>query len=125
MIHGIGTDLASIRRMAEALDRHGERFAWRILAEAERPAYHAAPDKARFLAKRFAAKEAFGKALGTGVARPATLHQVQVTHDPAGRPGFAYGEELGRHMRQVGLQAHLSISDEEDLALAFAIIERT
>ncbi|MCB1886607.1 MAG: holo-ACP synthase [Rhodocyclaceae bacterium] len=125
MIHGIGTDLASIKRMAAALARHGERFAWRILAEAERPAYAAAPDKARFLAKRFAAKEAFGKALGTGVARPATLHQVQVVHDPAGRPVFAYGSTLAAHMAQAGLCAHLSISDEEDLAQAFAVIERT
>ncbi|MCB1958100.1 MAG: holo-ACP synthase [Rhodocyclaceae bacterium] len=125
MILGIGTDLASIRRMAAALERHGDRFAWRILAEDEREAYLAAQDKPRFLSKRFAAKEAFGKALGTGVARPATLHQVRVAHDPAGRPLFAFGDELAEHMRREGLRAHLSISDEEDLAQAFAIIERT
>ena len=57
MIHGVGIDLVLVRRMREALDRHGERFAWRILAEAERAEFLAASDPARHLAKRFAAKE--------------------------------------------------------------------
>src|SRR5690606_14995282 len=74
MIHGIGTDLVQLRRMRAALERHGERFALRILAASEVEAWRAHRDPARFLAKRFAAKEAFGKALGTGVAVPATLH---------------------------------------------------
>ncbi|MEZ7894390.1 MAG: holo-ACP synthase, partial [Thauera sp.] len=62
MIHGIGTDLVQLRRMREALERHGERFALRILAASEVEAWRAHRDPARFLAKRFAAKEAFGKA---------------------------------------------------------------
>ncbi len=125
MILGIGTDLASIRRMDEALARHGERFAWRILAEAERDGFRRASQPGRFLAKRFAAKEAFGKALGTGVAAPATLHGIRIEHDAAGKPAYAYGPALAQLMAERGLQAHLSISDEHDYALAFALIERT
>ena len=73
MIHGIGTDIVRVQRLRSALQRHGEGFALRILAATEVDAWRAHRDPARFLAKRFAAKEAFGKALGTGVAVPATL----------------------------------------------------
>jgi len=124
VILGIGTDLASIRRMDEALSRHGERFAWRILAEVEREGFRRASQPGRFLAKRFAAKEAFGKALGTGVTAPATLHGIRIEHDAAGKPRYAYGHALSQLMAERGLRAHLSISDESDYALAFAIIEQ-
>ena len=81
-------------------------------------------DPARFLAKRFAAKEAFGKALGTGVAVPATLHAVAVAHDARGKPEYRYDERLAAHMRDNALRAHLSISDEDEHIVAFALIER-
>ncbi|ENO88532.1 holo-ACP synthase [Thauera linaloolentis] len=125
MIHGIGTDIVRIQRVSEALARHGERFALRVLAASEIDAWRAHRDPARFLAKRFAAKEAFGKALGTGVAVPATLHAVAVAHDTLGKPGYRYDERLAAHMRDSGLRAHLSISDEADTVVAFALIERT
>lgn len=124
MIHGVGTDIVQIDRVARALERHGVRFAERILPDTERPAFHAARDPARHLAKRFAAKEAFGKALGTGVALPATLHAVRIEHDALGKPCYAYSAELANYMRARGLVAHLSLSDEVSLVVAFAVVEQ-
>lgn len=124
MIHGVGTDIVRVARMDEALARHGERFAWRILHEKERAAFSASRMPGRFLAKRFAAKEAFGKALGTGVAAPATLHAVRVGHDALGKPLFEYTPELEVYLRERGLAAHLSLSDETDYVVAFAVIEK-
>ena len=124
MIHGIGTDIVRVARLADALARHGARFAERILEDSERPAFEAAPDRARLLAKRFAAKEAFGKALGTGVAAPATLHAVRIGHDALGKPLFEFSATLALYMQERGLVAHLSLSDETDYVVAFALIER-
>ena len=124
MIHGIGTDIVRIERIRKSLERHGERFALRILAASEVEAWRAHRDPARFLAKRFAAKEAFGKALGTGVAVPATLHAVAVGHDALGKPEYRYDDRLAAHMQAHALRAHLSISDEDDNVVAFALIER-
>lgn len=123
MIHGVGTDIVRIDRVAASLARHGERFAARILASSEMDGFTANPNQARFLAKRFAAKEAFGKALGTGVAVPATLHAVAVTHDALGKPLFAFDDRLHAYMTERHLKAHLSLSDETDHVVAFAIIE--
>ena len=124
MIHGVGTDIVRVARLADALERHGARFAERILDVSEREAFAAAPNPARLLAKRFAAKEAFGKALGTGVAAPATLHAVRVGHDALGKPLFEFAPALAEHMRERGLHAHLSLSDETDYVVAFAVIEK-
>ena len=124
MIHGIGTDLVQLRRMREALERHGERFALRILAASEVESWRAHRDPARFLAKRFAAKEAFGKALGIGVRAPATLPAIAVGHDALGKPVFSYSDELAALLREKRLSAHLSISDERDYAVAFVILEQ-
>ena len=124
MIHGIGTDIVRIPRMAGVLARYGERFANRILAPEERAAFAARNDADRFLAKRFAAKEAFGKALGTGVAAPATLHALIIDHDRRGKPVFRYGTELAHHMEAERLTAHLSLSDEADYVVAFVVIEK-
>lgn len=124
MIHGIGTDIVRIERVRKSLAGFGERFALRILAASEVEAWRAHRDPARFLAKRFAAKEAFGKALGTGVAVPATLHAVAVAHDALGKPEYRYDDRLAAHMQAHALRAHLSISDEEDNVVAFALIER-
>lgn len=125
MIHGVGTDIVKVARLGDALTRHGARFAARILDESERAAFEAARDPARLLAKRFAAKEAFGKALGTGVAAPATLHAVRVGHDALGKPLFEYSPALADYMQARGLNAHLSLSDEVDYVVAFAVIEKS
>ena len=125
MIAGVGTDIVAIARVGKLYERHGERALEKLLAPAERADFDKAKDPARFLAKRFAAKEAFGKALGTGVAAPATLHAVRVGHDALGKPLFEYSPALADYMRARGLNAHLSLSDEVDYVVAFAIIEKS
>ena len=125
MIHGVGTDIVKVARLGDALTRHGVRFAAPILDGSERPAFDAARGPARPLGKRFAAKEAFGKALGTGVAAPATLHAVRVGHDALGKPLFEYSPALADYMRARGLNAHLGLSDEVDYVVAFAVIEKS
>lgn len=124
MIHGIGIDVVRTPRIAGALRRHGERFARRVLCEREWAEYQAAPDRSAFLAKRFAAKEALGKALGTGVRVPATLHAAWVVRDPLGKPAFGFDEPLAAWMTARGIHRHhLSISDEEGVAVAMVVLE--
>lgn len=124
MIIGLGSDLCNIERITSTLERHGERFEQRVFTDVERAKAARRPfTKAATLAKRFAAKEAFGKALGTGVAVPATLHAVAVGHDARGKPEYRYDERLAAHMRDNALRAHLSISDEDEHIVAFALIE--
>jgi holo-[acyl-carrier protein] synthase len=126
VIYGIGTDIVQIARIRAALDRHGEAFAARVLAQGEWGEWQQQADRnqARFLAKRFAAKEAFGKALGIGLSPPATLRALGVQHDEQGKPGFTYDETLAAYMRSNALTALLSLTDEKDYAVAFAVIER-
>ncbi len=123
MIHGIGTDIVRIERIRASLERHGARFAERVLAPAERDEFAASRDPARILAKRFAAKEAFGKALGTGVAVPATFHALSVAHDALGKPLYRFDGPLSGYMAERRLTAHLSLTDEADYVVAFAVIE--
>lgn len=123
MIAGIGTDIAAIVRLGKLYERHGERALEKLLAPVERVEFTQAIDPPRFLAKRFAAKEAFGKALGTGVAAPATLPNIAVIHDALGKPSFDYAPVLAAYLAERGLVAHLSISDEQDFAIAFVVLE--
>lgn len=123
MIFGIGTDIVSVSRMRAALERHGERFAERILAPCERDAYQASPCRERFLAKRFAAKEAAAKALGTGFSGGLSLHHIVVTHNAAGRPLLRFDGRGSELLRNLGVGAsHLSISDEHEYAVAFVTL---
>ncbi|MEI7613037.1 MAG: holo-ACP synthase [Betaproteobacteria bacterium] len=124
MIYGTGTDIVAVARMGKLYARHGEHALEKLLAAEERADFTKAKDAARFLAKRFAAKEAFGKALGIGVATPATLPNIAVIHDSLGKPGFSYSAELAQYLAERGLVAHLSISDEQEFALAFVVMER-
>jgi holo-[acyl-carrier protein] synthase len=124
MIYGIGTDIVHIERVRTVLARHGERFALRLLAAGELDDWRASRDPARFLAKRFAAKEAFGKAFGSGITPPVTLHAVAVAHNALGKPAFCYDDRLAAHMAERGLSAHLSLSDEQDYVVAFALMEQ-
>ena len=124
MIYGIGTDIVAVERLAGMFERHGENAAAKLLAPAEMADFAAAPDKGRFLAKRFAAKEAFAKALGIGVRAPATLPAIAVGHDPLGKPAFAYSDQLAALLRDKRLSAHLSISHERDYAVAFVILQQ-
>lgn len=124
MIYGIGTDLVAVARMTDLHARYGDKFAERLLADAERVEYDQAKDKDRFLAKRFAAKEAFAKAVGTGLRSPVHLTSISVVHDDHGRPGFAFSPELSAWLAERGIiSTHLSISDEQTHAVAFVVTE--
>lgn len=124
MIFGIGTDIVEVSRIEASIQQFGDDFAKRILADSEFPSYQQSQIKARFLAKRFAAKEAFSKALGTGLRAPATFQNIAVSHDTLGKPLLVLATDL-----QVLLQAkniahmHISISDEKNLAAAFVVLE--
>jgi holo-[acyl-carrier protein] synthase len=124
VIFGVGTDIVAVARMADYFKRHGGRGLEKMLAPAEREACCASPDPARFIAKRFAAKEALGKAFGTGVRDPLLLSDIAVEHDEPGKPFFRYSPRLAAHFAGQGLIAHLSISDEQDYAVAFVILEK-
>ncbi len=125
MIFGIGTDIVAVARMAAFWQRHGERGLEKVLAPDERAACRGSADPGRFLAKRFAAKEALGKALGTGVRPPALLPHIAVDHDDLGKPSFVFAPTLAAHLAERKLVAHLSISDEQDYAVAFVILEKS
>lgn len=124
MIHGVGTDLVAIPRLQDLWQRHGERALDKLLAPQECAEFTAGSDPGRFLAKRFAAKEALGKALGTGIRAPVLLPAIAVSHDNLGKPRFAYGDELAAWLAERGLVAHLSLSDEAGHALAFVVVEK-
>ncbi len=124
MIHGVGTDIVAIARIERMLNEHGERAAAKILAVSEMERWRQAAQPAAWLAKRFAAKEALGKALGLGLRTPATLHNIAVASDGLGRPGFDCAPPLADWMRARRLRAHLSLSDETDTALAFVVVEK-
>ncbi len=124
MIQGIGTDIVDVARMSALHARHGVRLAQRLLSAQERCDYDRATDKARLLAKRFAAKEALAKALGTGLRAPVSLANLGVTHDALGRPLFAFSADLLAWLtaRRI-VRVHLSLSDEQHYAVAFVIVE--
>ena len=126
MIHGIGTDLLDARRIRGGLARFGEHYADRILASAEHAGYYASRDPARFLAKCFAAKEAFAKAAGTGLRAPVTMRNIAVLRDAHGKPHIECAPELGAWLAARGITAHhVSLSDEGDLVLAFVVLEQS
>jgi holo-[acyl-carrier protein] synthase len=125
MIYGIGTDIVEVSRIEQSLARFGAAFAQRILNEREWEGYAQSQTQARFLAKRFAAKEAFAKALGTGLRAPATLQNIGITHDALGKPMLELAAELQVLLDEQGIdRQHLSISDEKALAVAFVVLEK-
>lgn len=124
MIYGIGTDIVEVSRIEFSLERFGDAFARRILNEREWHAYSLSKTQARFLAKRFAAKEAFTKALGTGLRAPAIFQNIGIAHDDLGKPVLDLTTELQALLDTKGIRfQHLSISDEKALAVAFVILE--
>lgn len=124
MIIGIGTDLCEIGRVQRALDRHGERFARKILIESELDRFRQHRKPAAYLAKRFAAKEAFSKAMGTGIHFPVNWHNVSVKNGRSGRPMLQFSAPLEVLLRRRGVTAtHLSLTDEVGMACAFVVLE--
>lgn len=129
MIYGIGTDICKIPRIEAALARHGERFAKKILGPQELEKFRARSAKnaargVRFLATRFAAKEAFSKAIGLGLRMPMTWPAAQMLNHPSGKPMIVCSGVLAEFMEKNRLSAQVTISDEEEYAVAFVIVEQ-
>jgi holo-[acyl-carrier protein] synthase len=124
MILGIGTDIVKVARMQTNLDRHGERFARRILAPAELKDFLCHKRQAHFLARRFAAKEALVKALGTGFRDGIRLSDIRVDHDGLGKPGMKFEGKTAVLLSEMGVSlSHISLADEDDYAVAFVILD--
>ncbi len=127
MIIGIGTDLVDVRRIRESLERHGDRFANKILSKNETIEFQQCGEriKPHFLAKRFAAKEATVKALGTGFRDGIQLRDIEVTHTDKGKPELKLSGAAKREQQHLGvISTHISISDEHEHAVAFVIMEK-
>jgi len=126
MIVGIGTDVVSIERIKGVLERHGERFVRRVLTPAERPRFERASARAKpgHLAKRWAAKEAFSKAIGTGIHPPFTWHAISVSRDPRGAPGIVPNAAMATYLQGRGVRrSHLTLTDDAGVAVAFVVLE--
>ena len=129
MIYGIGTDICDVRRIAAALDRRGDRFAERVLGPHEIEVFKArrAKFEARgvaYLATRFAAKEAFSKAIGLGLRLPMTWRDCEILNAPSGQPQVHLHGALADWFAARELTAHVSVSDEADVTTAFVVVER-
>ena len=124
MIVGIGIDLIEIPRIEAALTRHGDRFAQRVLSEREYARFKTHRRPAAYLAKRFAAKEAFSKAMGTGIRTPVTWRNIAVMNHPSGCPCFELAPALQDLLDRRGIRgAHVSLTDEKSMAAAYVILE--
>jgi holo-[acyl-carrier protein] synthase len=128
MIIGIGSDVCDIRRIAQSLERYGERFTHRLFTDTERAKADGRATRAETYARRFAAKEACAKALGTGISRGVFWRDMEVVNRPGGQPTMKLtggaAERLKRIMPE-GHEAiiHLSMSDDPPIAQAFVVIE--
>jgi len=128
VIYGIGTDICDVRRIRESLARHGERFALKILSDAEFATWQARsarwPERGvRFLATRFSAKEAFSKAIGLGLTMPMTWRSCEVGNLASGKPTIVLHGALKDWFDARALSAHVSVTDETDYAASFCVVE--
>ena len=123
MIVGIGNDIVDIRRIQIALNKHPRRFPMRLLSNTEQQ--HPRASEIQYLASRWAAKEALGKALGCGVRAPMTLQQITVLNDNKGKPFFIFTDSGKQYLNACGVRhCHLSIAHDGDYAAAFVITEQ-
>ncbi|MEO9493796.1 MAG: holo-ACP synthase [Vibrio splendidus] len=121
---GLGTDIAEIERVEKALSRSGEAFAQRILTNSEFEVFQQLKQKGRYLAKRFAAKEAASKALGTGIALGVTFHDFEISNDEHGKPVLSLHKKAREIAEASGTKSiHLTISDERHYAVATVLLE--
>ena len=128
MIYGIGTDICDIRRIRASLEKHGERFAQKVLSDNEMNTYRARSERwpergVRYVATRFSAKEAFSKAIGMGMRMPMTWRLCEVAKLPSGQPTIVLHGVLKEWFEAKGLSAHVSVSDESDYAASFCVAE--
>lgn len=129
MIYGIGTDICDVRRIRASMERHGERFAQRVLSDAEYATWQARsarwPERGlRYLATRFSAKEAFSKAIGLGMRMPMSWRLCEVGKLPSGKPVIVLHGELKAWFEAQGLSAHVTVTDETDYAASFVVVEK-
>lgn len=129
MVFGIGTDICDVRRIRATLERHGERFARRVLSDAEFSVWRARsarwPERGvRYLATRFSAKEAFSKAVGLGMRMPMSWRLCEIANLPSGQPVLRLHGGLKTWFDAQGLSAHVSVTDESDYAASFVVVER-
>ena len=128
MIYGIGTDICDVRRIRASLERHGERFAAKILSDHEMATWRQRsarwPERGvRYLATRFSAKEAFSKAIGLGMRMPMTWRLCEVGKLPSGQPVIVLHGVLKEWFEAKGLQAHITVTDESEYAASFCVVE--
>ncbi|MDD2546715.1 MAG: holo-ACP synthase [Burkholderiaceae bacterium] len=128
MIYGIGTDICDIRRIRASLERHGERFALKVLADGEHAIWRQRsarwPERGvRYLATRFSAKEAFSKAIGLGMRMPMGWRACEVATLPSGQPVIVLHGALKTWCEARQLHIHLSVTDESDYAASFCVVE--
>jgi holo-[acyl-carrier protein] synthase len=129
MIYGIGTDICDIRRIRASLEKHGERFAQKVLSDNEMNTYRVRSERwpergVRYVATRFSAKEAFSKAIGMGMRMPMTWRLCEVDKLPSGQPVIVLHGVLKDWFDAKGLSAHVSVSDESDYATSYVIVEK-
>ena len=129
MIYGIGTDICDVRRIRASLERHGERFAQKILSDAELVTWRSRsarwPERGlRYLATRFSAKEAFSKAIGLGMRMPMSWRLCEVDKLPSGQPVIVLHGGLKTWFEGQGLRAHVTVTDETDYAASFVVVEK-
>ncbi|BDT72955.1 holo-[acyl-carrier-protein] synthase [Comamonadaceae bacterium OS-4] len=128
MIYGIGTDICDVRRIRASVERHGERFAAKVLSDAELATWKARsarwPERGlRYLATRFSAKESFSKAIGLGMRMPMTWKLCEIANERSGKPVIVLHGELKTWFEAKGLQAHITVTDETDYAASFCVVE--
>ncbi|HIB28805.1 MAG TPA: holo-ACP synthase [Candidatus Thioglobus sp.] len=124
MIYGIGTDIINIERVEHILSKNKQGFINRVLSDHERQLFANKGDSASYCAKRFAAKEAFAKALGTGIGRTVSFQDLTIRNNDSGKPYFIPSEKLRLHLVGKNIKhAHLSLSDEKFNAVAFVVLE--
>ncbi len=129
MIFGIGTDVCDVRRIAATLQRQGERFAHKVLTDAEVAVWQQrsarSPERGlRYLATRFSAKEAFSKAVGLGMRMPMTWRRCEIANLPSGQPVIVLHGDLKTWFEAQGLRAHVTVTDETDYAASFVVVEK-
>jgi holo-[acyl-carrier protein] synthase len=131
MIFGIGCDIAEVGRIKKQVDSFGNKFLTRILSLSEIDEYNSIildNKKILYLAKRFAAKEAFSKAVGTGIGKEVSFTDISVLNDALGKPYIKVTDNLDQYLCKLlscdtHYRTHVSLSDEKDFALAFITIE--
>jgi holo-[acyl-carrier protein] synthase len=129
MIYGIGTDICDVRRIRASWERHGERFARRVLGDAELAVWQLRcarwPERGvRYLATRFSAKEAFSKAIALGMVMPMSWRRCEILNAPSGQPRIVLQGDLKTWFEARSLCAHVSVSDEGDYVTSFCVVER-